>query len=73
MVELRRNVLISEISVIYRANNGLISVNIAIIGIDILTDILYQYLTRGPIADTSSIYIGDINCINRNNSLCDHT
>ncbi|MFS7924517.1 hypothetical protein Hanom_Chr03g00273491 [Helianthus anomalus] len=52
-------VLISGKSVIYRSNIGQISENIAdIIGTDILTNILYRYLGRGPITDISLIYIG---------------
>ncbi|MFS7962126.1 hypothetical protein Hanom_Chr08g00723001 [Helianthus anomalus] len=50
-------VLISGKSVIYRSNIGPISDNIAdIIGTDILTNILYRYLGRGPITDISLIY-----------------
>ncbi|MFS7941157.1 hypothetical protein Hanom_Chr05g00472901 [Helianthus anomalus] len=50
-------VLISGKSVIYRSNISQISENIAdIIGTDILTNILYRYLSRGPITDISLIY-----------------
>ncbi|MFS7958576.1 hypothetical protein Hanom_Chr07g00680261 [Helianthus anomalus] len=45
-------VLISGKSVIYRSNIGQISNNIVdIIGTDILTNILYRYLGKGPITD----------------------
>ncbi|MFS7994032.1 hypothetical protein Hanom_Chr12g01101081 [Helianthus anomalus] len=60
-------VLISGKSVIYRSNIGPISDKIAdIIGTDILTNILYRYLGRGPIIDISLIYLliyRDINYI----------
>ncbi|MFS7944602.1 hypothetical protein Hanom_Chr06g00514181 [Helianthus anomalus] len=50
-------VLISGKSVNYRSNISQISYNIAdIIGTDILTNILYHYLGRGPITDISLIY-----------------
>ncbi|MFS7901980.1 hypothetical protein Hanom_Chr01g00005941 [Helianthus anomalus] len=62
-------VLISEKSVIYQPNIGQISNNIAdIIGTDILTNILYRYLGRGPITDISLIYrliYRDINYIGK--------
>ncbi|MFS8013967.1 hypothetical protein Hanom_Chr15g01339191 [Helianthus anomalus] len=49
--------LISGKSVIYRSYIGQISDNIAdIIGTDILTNILYRYLGRGPITNISLIY-----------------
>ncbi|MFS7947006.1 hypothetical protein Hanom_Chr06g00542941 [Helianthus anomalus] len=63
-------VLISGKSMIYRSNIGQISENIAdIIGTDILTNILYRYLGRGPITDISLIYrliYRDINYIVQN-------
>ncbi|MFS8024771.1 hypothetical protein Hanom_Chr16g01467351 [Helianthus anomalus] len=61
--EIRRMVLILGKSVIYRSNIGQISDNIAdIFGTDILTNILYRCLGRGPITDISLIY-RDINYI----------
>ncbi|MFS7957284.1 hypothetical protein Hanom_Chr07g00664541 [Helianthus anomalus] len=63
-------VLISGKSVIYQSNIGQISDNIVdIIGTDILTNILYRYLGRGPITDISLIYrliYRDINYIAHN-------
>ncbi|MFS7951815.1 hypothetical protein Hanom_Chr07g00599631 [Helianthus anomalus] len=63
MVEIRRMVLILEKSVVYRSNIGPISVKYRtisyiadIISTDILTNILYRYLGRGPITDMSLIY-----------------
>ncbi|MFS7938474.1 hypothetical protein Hanom_Chr05g00440141 [Helianthus anomalus] len=50
-------VLILGKSVIYRSNIGQILDNIAdILGTDMLTNILYRYLGRGPITDISLIY-----------------
>ncbi|MFS7898542.1 hypothetical protein Hanom_Chr13g01193281 [Helianthus anomalus] len=50
-------VLISGKSVIYRSKIGPISDNIVdIIGTDILTNILYRYIGRGPITNISLIY-----------------
>ncbi|MFS8020862.1 hypothetical protein Hanom_Chr16g01420771 [Helianthus anomalus] len=50
-------VLISRKSVIYRSNISQISDNISdIIGTDILTNILYRYLRKGPITDISLVY-----------------
>ncbi|MFS8020866.1 hypothetical protein Hanom_Chr16g01420841 [Helianthus anomalus] len=55
--EIRRMVLISGKSVINRSNIGQISDNISdIIGTDILTNILYRYLGKGPITDTSLFF-----------------
>ncbi|MFS7944094.1 hypothetical protein Hanom_Chr06g00508021 [Helianthus anomalus] len=46
-----------DLSIKYRSSIGQISDNIAdIIGIDILTNIVYRYLGRGPITDISLIY-----------------
>ena len=54
---------IGDLSIKYRSYIGQISDNIAdIIGTDILTNILYRYLGRGPITDISLIY-RDINYI----------
>ncbi|MFS7902127.1 hypothetical protein Hanom_Chr01g00007591 [Helianthus anomalus] len=58
---------IGDLSIKYRSYIGQISNNIAnIIGTDILTNILYRYLGRGPITDISLIYLliyRDINYI----------
>ncbi|MFS7958906.1 hypothetical protein Hanom_Chr08g00684301 [Helianthus anomalus] len=67
--QIRRMVLISGKSVIYRSNIGQISDNIAdIIDIDILNNILHRYLGRGPITDISLSYrliYRDINYIDQ--------
>ncbi|MFS7937567.1 hypothetical protein Hanom_Chr05g00429151 [Helianthus anomalus] len=48
---------IGDLSIKYQSYIGQISDNIAdIIGTDILTNILYRYLGRGPIIDISLIY-----------------
>ncbi|MFS7931953.1 hypothetical protein Hanom_Chr04g00362051 [Helianthus anomalus] len=54
---------IGDLSIKYRSYIGQISDNIAdVIDTDILTNILYRYLGRGPITDISLIY-RDVNYI----------
>ncbi|MFS7944979.1 hypothetical protein Hanom_Chr06g00518541 [Helianthus anomalus] len=61
---------IGDLTIKYRSYIGQISDNIAyIIGTDILTNIMYRYLGRGPITDISLIYrliYWDINYIANN-------